>query len=78
MYNLGNKANDLLRMAAMEFGSDERQRAYEQACGRYSEKAVFRKLEELASREYTEYGGHARGSWLTDKGRAALAEACNA
>ncbi len=75
MYNLGNKANDLLRWAGMDMSSPLRGEAWERVCAKYSRKAVFRKLEELAHRKYTTYGGNVGGSWLTDKGREALAEA---
>ncbi len=75
MYNLGDKAIDLLRWAGTPFSSLQRTEAWEQVCTKYSEKAVIRKLEELATRGYTTYGGNCRGSWLTDKGRDALAEA---
>ena len=73
-YNLGQKAVDLLRVVAMNV-SPPRTEAFDRVCGRYSEKAVVRKLEELTTRGYIEYGTSARLAWLTDKGRAALAEA---
>ncbi len=78
MYNLGNKAIDLLRMAGTDMSTPQRMEAWDRVCARYSEKAVFRKLEELTTRGYTNYGTWSKGAWLTDKGRAALAEACNA
>lgn len=46
---------------------------YNIACDKYSEKAVYRKMEKLAGRGYIEYGVSARTGWLTEKGREVLA-----
>lgn len=69
---LGEKAIACLRMAALKAGSPERQRLYDEACARWSEKAVIRKFEELVKRRYMECGVSARTGWLEPKGRAAL------
>ncbi len=77
-YNLGEKAIDLLRLAGTDMSTPQRMEAWDRVCAEYSEKAVFRKLQELTTRGYTNYGTSPRGAWLTDKGRAALEEACDA
>lgn len=74
MYNLGQKATDILRVAGTDMSTPQRMEAWGRVCAEYSEKAVLRKLRELTTRGYTNYGTSPRGAWLTDKGRAALAE----
>jgi hypothetical protein len=73
----GKKTIGCLRLAAMHDEPhtyvDWEQR-YQALCFVYSEKAVLKKMEDLANRDYIDYGVSARTGWLTDKGRAALAE----
>jgi hypothetical protein len=67
----GDKAHTVLRIAAMEIGAD-RCKAYEEACRRFSQKAVDTMFKSLESRGYIESGVSARTGWLTAKGKAAL------
>lgn len=46
---------------------------YAALCERYSEKAVARKLDQLADKDWIDYGVSARMGWLTDEGHAVLA-----
>ncbi len=73
--NLSKKAIDCLAVA--ERGGDgdpyEWRLRYDVACGKYSEKAVNKKMQELADRGYIECGVSARTGWLTQKGKNALA-----
>lgn len=67
------KAIDCLILAQKDaFAFQRWDEWYEEICGRWSEKAVNRKMEELSKRGYIEYGVSARTGWLTDKGKAAL------
>jgi hypothetical protein len=70
MNQLGEKALDCLRVAAIE--GEERWTAYAEICERYSEKAVDATYESLCKRGYMECGVSARTGWLTDKGREML------
>lgn len=72
---LGEKAQWCLQMAyAMHVvgRTDFWQTLYDEACARWTEKAVNRKFEELSKRGYLDYGVSARMGWLTDKGYDAL------
>ena len=71
--NLWPKAVDCLRIASTPIGLD-RDALYAAACARWSEKAVWRKLEELYARGYIARGVSVRTGWLTDKGKASLAQ----
>ena len=76
---LQQKAIDLLGVAALEIGSEERIDRIEELAKTYSWKAIDRKMEELVDRGYVERlkAGIAAGG-LTEKGRAALAQAPSA
>ncbi len=41
-------------------------------CMRYSQKAVYAKLHELARKGYIEFGTSIPCAWLTEKGKSAL------
>ena len=71
--NLGQKARDLLALAAVDPAHPSRGQLHAEACHRYSAKAVARKFQELAHRGYLTLGpaGPSQAS-LTDKGRQAL------
>lgn len=69
MTTLGPKALACLEIAAHR--GAERQRLCDAACAQYSEKAVYRMFESLASRGYIEFGVSPTFGWLTEKGRAA-------
>lgn len=77
--SLGEKAMLCLRIAAAR-GADgdwtaERDTLYREACERFSEKAVCTKFEQLAAKDYIEYGVSARTGWPTEKGRDVLVAA---
>lgn len=69
--NLQPKALDCLRIAATPCGA-ARDDLFARAGARWSDKAVWRKLEELYDRGYIECGTSVFSGWLTEKGRAAL------
>lgn len=73
---LSQKSINLLRIASLRGGDgnnwDAWRSAYEEACRKYSEKAVLHKFEELERRQYLDCGVSARTGWLTEKGRSAL------
>jgi hypothetical protein len=71
---LGPKALDCLRLASLPIRSDERRVLYKVLCARWSEKALCKSMELLASKEYIDYGVSARTGWLTSKGHSALME----
>lgn len=71
--NLSQKSIDLLKLCSMPLGTTARRAQFDELVTRYGQKPVIRKLEELARREYIEYGGAVTASWLTDKGRHYLA-----
>ncbi len=70
MSPMGEKALTLLRIADLR--GPARVAAFDEACRKWSEKAVLRKFEELASRGYIDYGTAPYLGWLTDRGRARL------
>lgn len=69
--NLSQKTIDLLRLLAMPLGA-ARKAQYEGLLDRYGVKPVHRKLEELARRDYIEYGTGPVYGWLTPKGKTIL------
>lgn len=74
---LGEKSLACLRLAALHSDPhryEDRSRLYEGLCVLYSEKAVCKKMEDLATRGYIDYGVSARTGWLTDKGKEALVQ----
>lgn len=77
-FNLNQKAIDCLEMSESlhirPAGSQSWQVLYAAACGKYSEKAVCAKFNELCGRDYMDCGVSARTGWLTDKGKLALSE----
>ncbi len=76
MTDLKQKAIDCLKLASIRPArSPEWSEHYAGICARYSEKAVIRKLEELADRGYVDYGVSPRVAWLTEKGEEALKDA---
>lgn len=71
-YGTPEEHGRLWRLADDAFRKANRDALYDEACARWSEKAVCRKFEELADRGYIEYGVSARTGWLTEKGQAAM------
>jgi hypothetical protein len=76
MTTLGEKALACLRISdALHRGGHARWlAAYNAACARWSAKAVDKKFQGLVDLGYLECGVSARTGWLTDKGRAVLAQ----
>lgn len=78
-FNLGQKSLDCLKLAELREIYDWKAwtKAYNSLCTKYSEKAVIKKMEQLANKGYINYGITARTGWLTDKGREVLREVNN-
>ena len=72
-----DKTIDCLKLCSMQ-QSSQRNTFEVEICEKYSEKAVYTKLDELSRRGYIEYGTSITGTWLTEKGKKALREAVNA
>lgn len=72
---LGQKALDCLKLIDLSFFSDEGQIWFNEISTKYSEKAVYMKLEELESKGYLDSGVTTRSGWLTIRGKRALEEA---
>lgn len=70
----GDKTVGILKWAALPCVSPESDFARTMLYTRFSEKAIDRKVQELADRGYLEIGVSTSYAWLTDQGRAALAE----
>jgi hypothetical protein len=68
---------ELLRYCGMKFTLHPdcpRSAEWNRLCKVYSQKACWRKLEELDSRGYIEVGTSVYSAWLTSKGKRVLEE----
>lgn len=69
---MGPKSIGCLTLCALPILSEARKTLEARLNAKFSEKAIYRRLEILDRRGYIDYGVSARTGWLTDKGKVAL------